>query len=49
MASPASDKGDGPKSGSSGGIKAMLPLILNIVLMPVLRDLIMVFSLLLRV
>jgi len=36
MASPASDKGDGSKSESSGGIKAMLPLILNIVLMPVI-------------
>jgi flagellar basal body-associated protein FliL len=36
MASSASDKGDGSKSESSGGIKAMLPLILNIVLMPVI-------------
>lgn len=36
MASPASDKSDASKSESSGGIKAMLPLILNIVLMPVI-------------
>lgn len=35
MAAPASDKNDASKSESSGGIKAMLPLILNIVLMPV--------------
>jgi flagellar basal body-associated protein FliL len=35
MAAPASDKNDGSKAESSGGIKAMLPLILNIVLMPV--------------
>jgi len=36
MAAPASDKNDGSKSESSGGIKAMLPLILNIVLLPVM-------------
>jgi len=35
MAAPASEKNDGSKAESSGGIKAMLPLILNIVLMPV--------------
>ena len=36
MAAPASDKNDGSKTESSGGIKAMLPLILNIVLLPVM-------------
>ena len=36
MAAPASDKNDGSKSESSGGIKALLPLILNIVLLPVI-------------
>ena len=36
MAAPASDKNDGSKSESSGGIKAMLPLLLNIVLLPVM-------------
>lgn len=36
MAAPASDKNDGQKTESSGGIKAMLPLILNIVLLPVM-------------
>ena len=36
MAAPASDKNDGQKTASSGGIKAMLPLILNIVLLPVM-------------
>ena len=36
MAAPASDKNDGSKPESSGGIKAMLPLILNIVLLPVM-------------
>jgi flagellar basal body-associated protein FliL len=36
MAAPASDKNDGSKIESSGGIKALLPLILNIVLLPVI-------------
>lgn len=36
MAAPASDKNDGSKTESSGGIKALLPLILNIVLLPVI-------------
>jgi flagellar basal body-associated protein FliL len=36
MAAPASDKNDGSKTDSSGGIKAMLPLILNIVLLPLM-------------
>jgi flagellar basal body-associated protein FliL len=45
MASPASDKSDASKSESSGGIKAMLPLILNIVLMPVIAFLMTQFVL----
>ncbi|MFM8878093.1 MAG: flagellar basal body-associated protein FliL [Verrucomicrobiota bacterium] len=45
MASPASDKNDGSGSESSGGIKAMLPLILNIVLMPVMAFLMTQFVL----
>ena len=45
MASPASDKNDGAGSESSGGIKAMLPLILNIVLMPVMAFLMTQFVL----
>ncbi len=36
MAASASDKNEGSKPESSGGIKAMLPLILNIVLLPVI-------------
>ena len=36
MAAPASDKNEGSKPESSGGIKSMLPLILNIVLLPVI-------------
>ncbi|NBP24147.1 MAG: hypothetical protein EBU81_06275, partial [Proteobacteria bacterium] len=36
MAASAPDKNDGSKSESSGGIKAMLPLILNLVLLPVI-------------
>jgi flagellar basal body-associated protein FliL len=46
MASPASEKRDDSASGSSGGIKAMLPLILNIVLMPVIAFLMTQFVLL---
>ena len=45
MASPASDKNDGSGSESSGGIKSMLPLILNIVLMPVMAFLMTQFVL----
>ncbi|MCE2826020.1 MAG: flagellar basal body-associated FliL family protein [Verrucomicrobium sp.] len=45
MASPASDKSDISKSESSGGIKSMLPLILNIVLMPVIAFLMTQFVL----
>ena len=45
MASPASDKSDASKSESSGGIKSMLPLILNIVLMPVIAFLMTQFVL----
>lgn len=48
MASPASDKSDASKSESSGGIKAMLPLILNIVLMPVIAFLMTQFVLIPR-
>lgn len=46
MASPASEKRDESASGSPGGIKAMLPLILNIVLMPLIAFLMTQFLLL---
>lgn len=45
MASPASDKNEGSGSESSGGIKAMLPLILNIVLLPIVAFLMTQFVL----
>lgn len=46
MASPASDKNEGSGSESSGGIKAMLPLILNIVLLPIVAFLMTQFVIL---
>ena len=48
MAASAPDKNDGSKSESSGGIKAMLPLILNLVLLPVIAFVMTQFVLLPR-
>jgi flagellar basal body-associated protein FliL len=45
MASPAQEKNDGSGADSSGGIKAMLPLILNVVLLPVIAFLMTQFVL----